>query len=66
VAQLVVIERSRNPGSTPDVGARRCVLGWIRHLMLLPILGLSSLPVVAAQLDERHANKTASVLEWYD
>jgi len=29
-------------------------------------LGPSSLPVVVAQPDERHANRTASVLEWYD
>jgi len=25
-----------------------------------------SLPIVVAQPDQRHANKTASVLEWYD
>jgi len=29
-------------------------------------LGPNSLPVVVAQSDERHANRTASVLEWYD
>jgi len=34
--------------------------------MLLLILGPSSLPVVVAQPDERHANRTASVLLWYD
>jgi len=34
--------------------------------MLFLILGPSSLPVVAAQPDELHANRTASVLEWYD
>jgi len=34
--------------------------------MLFPTLGPSSLPVVVAQPDERHANKAASVLEWYD
>jgi len=34
--------------------------------MLLPTLGPSSLPVVVAQPDERHKNRTASVLEWYD
>jgi len=34
--------------------------------MLFPILGPSSLSVVMAQPDERHANRTASVLEWYD
>jgi len=31
--------------------------------MLFPILGPSSLPVVVAQPDERHANRTAFVLE---
>jgi len=34
--------------------------------MLFPTLEPSSLPVVVAQPDERHANRTASVLEWYD
>jgi len=34
--------------------------------MLFPILRPSSLPIVVAQPDERHANKIASVLEWYD
>jgi len=34
--------------------------------MLFPNLGPSSLPVVVAQPDERRANRTASVLEWYD
>jgi len=29
-------------------------------------LGPSSLPVVVAQSDVRHANRTASTLEWYD
>jgi len=29
--------------------------------MLFPTLGPSSLPVVVAQLDERHANRTVSV-----
>jgi len=31
--------------------------------MIFPILGPSSLPVVVAQPDERHANRIASVLE---
>jgi len=31
--------------------------------MLFPSLGPSSLPVVVAQPDERHANRAASVLE---
>jgi len=34
--------------------------------MLFPIFGACRLPVVVAQPDERHANRTASVLEWYD
>jgi len=34
--------------------------------MLFPTLGPSSLPVVVAQPDERHASRTASVLECYD
>jgi len=34
--------------------------------MLFSTLDPSSLPVVMAQPDESHANRTASVLEWYD
>jgi len=34
--------------------------------MLLSTLGPSRLPVEVAQPDERHANRTASVLEWHD
>jgi len=34
--------------------------------MLFPTLVPSSLPVVVAQPDERHGNRTASVLEWHD
>jgi len=34
--------------------------------MLISTMGRSSLPVVVAQPDERHANRTASVLKWYD
>jgi len=34
--------------------------------MLFSTLGPSSLPVVLAQPDEKHINRTASVLEWYD
>jgi len=34
--------------------------------MLFPILRPSSLPVVVAHPDERHVNRAASVLEWYD
>jgi len=36
-----------------------------RYLMLFPVLGTSSLPVVVAQPNEKHANRTPSVLEWY-
>jgi len=39
---------------------------WERYSMPSPILGPSSLPVVVARPDERHTNRTASVLEWYD
>jgi len=39
---------------------------WERHLMLFPTLGPSSQLVVVAQPDERHANRAASLLEWYD
>jgi len=34
--------------------------------MLFHNLEPSSLLVVVAQLDERHASRSASVLEWYD
>jgi len=35
--------------------------------MLFPTLETSNLlPTVVVQPDERHANKTASALEWYD
>jgi len=34
--------------------------------MLFPILSPSSLLIVVAQPDEKHANRTASVLKWYD
>jgi len=39
---------------------------WERHLKLFPMLGPSSLSVVVAQPDERHANRATSELEWYD
>jgi len=51
----LVIEKLRNVGSTPDAVARRCT--WERPLNAV------SLSVVVAQPDERHANRTASVLE---
>jgi len=34
--------------------------------MLFPPLGPISLPVVVAQPDKSYANKTDSMLEWYD
>jgi len=37
-----------------------------RLLLLFPILEPISLPVVVAQPDKSYANRTASVLEWYD
>jgi len=37
-----------------------------KRLNVFLILGPSSLPCVVAQPDERHANRTAFVLEWYD
>jgi len=37
---------------------------WEKHFMLFLTLGLSSQPVVMTQPDERHANRTASVLKW--
>jgi len=37
---------------------------WEKHLMLFTILGPSSLSVVVDQSDEKHANRTASVLCW--
>jgi len=37
-----------------------------KTLNAVSTLERSSLPVVVAQPDERHANRTAFVLEWYD
>jgi len=39
---------------------------WERYLKLFPSLRQSSLPVVVAQSDERHANRTVFLLDWYD
>jgi len=42
---------------------------WEKHLMLFPILGPAvsfKKTVEVVQPDERHANRTAFVLEWYD
>jgi len=36
----------------------------VHHCMLFPILGPSSLPVVVAQPDERHANRTVPCCCW--
>jgi len=43
--------------------ALHCPWEWEKHLMLFHILGPSSLPIVVVQPDERHANRTASMLE---
>jgi len=47
---------------------KKSLLFWSRKQAnnAIPILGPSSLRVVMAQPNERHANRTASVLEWYD
>jgi len=37
-----------------------------KTVLLFPTLGPSSLPVVVAHPDERHVNRAASALEWYD
>jgi len=44
----------------------RIVVSWEKTLNAISHLGASSLPVVVAQPDEKRANRTASVLEWYD
>jgi len=61
----LIIERLPNLGSTPDAVASRCMCPGERILNATPHIEASNLPVVA-QIDERHANRTASVLEWYD
>jgi len=58
----LVIERLQNVGLSLDTVA----CPWERHLMLFPTFGPSSLPDVVAQTDKGHANRIASVLEWYD
>jgi len=60
----LVIERLQNLGLTPDAVSSASLCPWERHLLLFPTLGSSSLSVVVAQPDERHANRAASVLEW--
>jgi len=69
VAQLVERQASNRKVARPW-SCSRCgsalLCPWERYLMLFPILGPSSLPVMVAKPDERHANTTASVLEWYD
>jgi len=68
VSQLVGRRASNRkvakPRSNSDAIARRCVVG--KDTLLFSTLEPRSLPVVVAQADERHANRTASVLEWYD
>jgi len=49
-----------------DMNTNKLAINWQRHLMLFPTSGPSSLPIMVAQPDERHANRTTSVLEWYD
>jgi len=56
---FVVIVRDINTYFTTIV--TKCSTNVYRLLMLLPILGPSSLPVVVAQPDKRHANRSASV-----
>jgi len=57
----------QNLGSTLDAVAHLCVfLGkTVNAVSHLGALGPSSLPLVVVQSDERHANRNASVLEWY-
>jgi len=37
-----------------------------KTLNAIPTLGPSSLSIVVVQPDERHTNRAAFVLEWYD
>jgi len=69
VAQLVEHQASNRKVAKPwyDFQCDSASLcSWERHLMLFLTLGPSSLPIVVAQPDERHANRTAFVLSWYD
>jgi len=69
IAQLVQRRASNRKVAKPWLGSLRgsvLLCPWERHLMLFSTLGQSSLPVMVDQPDERHANRTASVLEWYD
>jgi len=69
VAQLVESRDSNRKVAKPwfDFQCGRALLcPPERHLMLFPILRPISLPVEVAQSGERHANRTASVYEWYD
>jgi len=66
VAQLIERRDSNRKVANPWFDSRwdnASLCPWERHLMLYPILGPSSLPVVVAQPDERHANRAASLLE---
>jgi len=68
VAQLVEHRASNWKIAKPWFDSRcgsASLCPWETHSILFPILGPSSLPVVVVQPDERQANRTASVLEWY-
>jgi len=58
------LTRLRNLRATTDAVVRRCVLG--KDCCFPPWGQAVYLPVVVVQPDERHASRTASVLEWYD
>jgi len=66
VAQLVErrarMERLRNVCWTPNAVARRCALG----ITLNAVSHLGTKQSTRAQPNEGQANRTASVLEWYD
>jgi len=67
VDQSVERRASNRKVAKPWVDSRcgsASLCSWGKHLMLFPFLGPSNLPVVVAQPDERHANRTASVLQW--
>jgi len=59
----LVNKRLQNLGSTPDVVARYVSLGKILNAISH---AKQSTRCGMVQPDKRHANRTASVLEWYD
>jgi len=66
-AQLIECRASNRKVAKPWFDSRcdsASLCPWERHLILFPTLGPSSLPIVVTQPDERHANRTASMLEW--